>query len=132
MPENSDVVDECANMALLLLSWILECQDAPLPQERGTAAIDRTTFAVAWKLSEQLLKRAEEHGTEHLTAPVIRAKFASMISAGARTADGGDYAVTAKSGPGGNCVESQQYKLHCVETDKWDPVWGENLFTLPQ
>jgi hypothetical protein len=101
MPEN-DVLDEIANMSLLLLSWILECQDGPAPQEREAAAVERETFAAARTLSRRLLEQAERSGAQRLTVPAIQKKFASLISDGCRTDSGGGYSLEASRHK--NCI----------------------------
>jgi hypothetical protein len=121
MPENNDVLDEFANMSLLLLSWILECQDGPAPQEREPDAVEKETFAAARVLSEHLLKHAEGRGAQRPTAGAIRDKFASLISAGCRTIDGGGYSLEATTKK--NCIRNPTFHK-CLMPDRFIPTAG--------
>lgn len=92
MSDNDEVLDEFANLSLLLLTWILDHQDEPAPQQREAASPDPAAYDAARALSGHLLRRAESRGAQLLpSASALQEKFASLIGAGARTAENGEY-----------------------------------------
>jgi hypothetical protein len=91
MSENPEVQDEFANLSLLLLSWILECQDAPAPGESKPEVVSEEVFAAARIVSGHLLKQAERRAAQRPTALSVQEKFGSLVSSGCRTVEGGGY-----------------------------------------